>query len=198
MGFLPLPLLLALVATPMPPDRFAAWLLQADRLQLERGCEDPAIGAADARRRQIRDRLLVLNPAPQPFEVVMADATALLGCGSPDSAAVVLQRSSPGSPEQRRRWLLLRWRAAAAGLDHRQAALALRRLVDGDLQALATVTLQPGWSGLEQLAEHEAALGHNLIAAELLLLAPSPAPRQLTPCAAIQWRLHGWRLPGSS
>ena len=185
MGSLSLPLLLALVAAPMAPAAFTEWLQQSDRQQLEQGCVDPAIGTAHARRQQIRDRLLELHPAPQPFEVVMADATALLRCGSPDSAAVVLQRSSPGSPEQQRRWLLLRWRAAAAGLDHQQAALALRRLVKGDLPALAALELQPGVNGLEQLAEHEAARGQRLTAAELLLLAPSPAPRQLS--RAAEW-----------
>lgn len=179
MGSLSLPLLLALVAAPMAPAPFTEWLQQSDRQQLEQGCVNPAIGTAHARRQQIRDRLLELHPAPQPFEVVMADAMALLRCGSPDSAAVMLNRTSPGSPEQRRRWLLLRWRAASAGLDHRQASLALRRLVEGDLQKLAGLTLEPGRNGLDQLAEHEAALGHSVLAAELLLLAPSPAPQRL-------------------
>ena len=193
MGLTSIPLALSLLAAavpvpeaaPMASEAFAAWLQQANREELELGCVDPAIGMANARRQQIRDRLLELDPAPQPFDVVLANATALLRCGSPDSAAVVLQRTSPGSPQGRRQWLLLRWRAAAAALDHRQAALALRRLVSGDLRALAELELEPGLTGLDQLAEHEAALGRSLVAAELQLMVTSPSPRQLS--RAAEW-----------
>ena len=193
MGLTSIPLALSLLAAAVPAPKaapiaseaFAAWLQQANREELELGCVDPAIGMADARRQQIRNRLLEIDPAPQPFDVVLANATALLRCGSPDSAAVVLQRTSPGSPQARRQWLLLRWRAAAAGLDHRQAALALRRLVRGDLQALSELELEPGLTGLDQLAEHEAALGRSLIAAELQLMVPAPSPRQLS--RAAEW-----------
>ena len=193
MGLNSIPLALSLLAAavpaaeaaPMASEAFAAWLQQSNLEELELGCVDPAIGMANARRQKIRDRLLELYPAPQPFDVVLANATALLRCGSPDSAAVVLQRTSPGSPQGRRQWLLLRWRAAAAALDHRQAALALRRLVRGDLQALSELELVPGLAGLDQLAEHEAALGRSLIAAELQLMVPAPSPRQLS--RAAEW-----------
>ena len=170
---------------PMASKAFSAWLQQSDREELAQGCLDPAIGTSNARRQQIRNRLLELDQAPQPFEAILANATALLRCGSPDSAAVVLQRTSPGSPQQRRQWLLLRWRAAASALDHRQAALALRRLVNGDLRALAELELEPGLNGLDQLAEHEASLGRMLIAAEVQLMAPAPQPRQLS--RAAEW-----------
>ena len=115
----------------------------------------------------------MLHPAPDSFELVVANATALLTCGSPDSAARVLNRISPAVGEERRRWLRLRWQAAAAGLDHREAALALRRLVNGDLIALASLELGDGRLGLDQLAEHEAALGRQQEAAAVLLLAPN-------------------------
>ena len=154
---------------PMAEERFQQWLLESDLQQLERGCTDPLIG----RQQEIRDRLLVLHPAPDSFELVMANATALLTCGSPDSAARVLNRISPAVGEERRRWLRLRWQAAAAGLDHREAALALRRLVNGDLIALASLELGDGRLGLDQLAEHEAALGRQQEAAAVLLLAPN-------------------------
>ena len=180
MGITPVPLLLTLLA----PASFAQWLQQADLGQLEQACSDPQIGASDGQRQQIRDRLLVLHPAPQAFELVLANANALLRCGSPDSAAVVLQRVSPGTAEQRSRWLTLRWRAAAAGLDHRQAALALRRLVDGDLAALTAVELDPGVNALDQLAAHEAALGRQRVAADVQLLAPAPTAQQLARAAA--------------
>ena len=70
------------------------------------------------------------------LELVQANAEALMSCGAPEAAAVVLNRYLPRVGDERRQWLLLRWRAAAAALDHRQAALALRRLVDGNLKAL--------------------------------------------------------------
>ena len=177
MGIHPLPMLLSLLAAaiplsepqPMAEERFQQWLLESDLQQLERGCTDPLIG----RQQEIRDRLLVLHPAPDSFELVVANATALLTCGSPDSAARVLNRISPAVGEERRRWLRLRWQAAAAGLDHREAALALRRLVNGDLIALASLELGDGRLGLDQLAEHEAALGRQQEAAAVLLLAPN-------------------------
>ena len=181
MGIQPLPMLLSLLAAaaplsepqPMAEERFRQWLLESDIQQLELGCGDPLIGASNGRRQQIRDRLLVLHPAPQSFELVMANANALLTCGSADSAARVLNRISPAVGEERRRWLRLRWQAAAAGLDHREAALALRRLVNGDLIALASLELGDGRLGLDQLAEHEAALGRQEEAAALLMLAPT-------------------------
>ena len=181
MGIQPLPMLLSLLAAatplsepqPMAEERFQQWLLESDLQQLELGCSDPLIGATGVRQQQIRDRLLVLHPAPESFELVMANATALLTCGSPDSAARVLNRISPAMGEERRRWLRLRWQAAAAGLDHREAALALRRLVNGDLIALASLELGDGRLGVDQLAEHEAALGRQEEAAAVLLLAPN-------------------------
>jgi len=159
----------------MPELRFQQWLLEANLLQLEQACVDPLIGATSIRKQQIRDQLLLLHQAPQPFEQLMAAARALLTCGSPDSAAVVLNRISPGAGDQRRQWLSLRWQAAAAALDHRQAALALRRLVNGDLVALASLELVNGRRGLDQLAEHEAAIGRLNEAAAVLLMAPNPA-----------------------
>ena len=182
MGIQPLPMLLSLLAAaaplsepqPMAEERFQQWLLESDLQQLELGCGDPLISAGGGRRQQIRDRLLVLHPAPQSFERVMANASALLTCGSPDSAARVLNRISPAQGEERRLWLRLRWQAAASALDHREAALALRRLVNGDLIALADLDLGDGRLGLDQLALHEAALGRQDEAVGLLLLAPNP------------------------
>ena len=182
MGIQPLPMLLSLLAAaaplsepqPLAEERFQQWLLESDLQQLELGCGDPLISAGGGRRQQIRDRLLVLHPAPQSFERVMANASALLTCGSPDSAARVLNRISPAQGEERRLWLRLRWQAAASALDHREAALALRRLVNGDLIALADLDLGDGRLGLDQLALHEAALGRQDEAVGLLLLAPNP------------------------
>ena len=182
MGIQPLPMLLSLLAAAAPlsepqsmaEERFQQWLLESDLQQLELGCGDPLISASGGRRQQIRDRLLVLHPAPQSFDRVMGNASALLTCGSPDSAARVLNRISPAQGEERRLWLRLRWQAAASALDHREAALALRRLVNGDLIALADLDLGDGRLGLDQLALHEAALGRQDEAVGLLLLAPNP------------------------
>ena len=182
MGIQPLPMLLSLLAAaaplsepqPMAEEPFQQWLLESDLQQLELGCGDPLISASGGRRQQIRDRLLVLHPAPQSFDRVMANASALLTCGSPDSAARVLNRISPAQGEERRLWLRLRWQAAASALDHREAALALRRLVNGDLIALADLDLGDGRLGLDQLVLHEAALGRQDEAVGLLLLAPNP------------------------
>lgn len=182
MGIQPLTMLLSLLAAatplsepqPMADERFQQWMLESDLQQLELGCGDPLISASGGRRQQIRDRLLVLHPAPQSFDRVMANASALLTCGSPDSAARVLNRISPAQGEERRLWLRLRWQAAASALDHREAALALRRLVNGDLIALADLDLGDGRLGLDQLVLHEAALGRQDEAVGLLLLAPNP------------------------
>ena len=126
---------------PIGEERFQQWLQESDLRQLLLGCADPLTGASSGRKQQIRDRLMVLHPAPQSFELVMANANGLLTCGSPDSAARVLNRISPAEGKERRLWLRLRWQAAAAALDHREAALALRWLVNGYLFTLADLDL---------------------------------------------------------
>ena len=148
MGIQPLPMLLSLLAAaaplsepqPMAEEPFQQWLLESDLQQLELGCGDPLISAGGGRRQQIRDRLLVLHPAPQSFERVMANASALLTCGSPDSAARVLNRISPAQGEERRLWLRLRCRPRLPRWITAKR-LTLRRLVNGDLIALADLDL---------------------------------------------------------
>ena len=174
-----------MVMLAMGPGAFETWLLEANRDQLEQGCMDPAIGLVQGRRQQIRERLLALHSIQPTVDAVMAYAMALLRCGSPDSALAVLQRINPESQQDRQQWLLLRWRAANAGLNHREAALALRLWANGNLPALAELALEPGLTGMEQLAEHEAAMGRNLVAAELLLMVPSLVPHQLS--RAAEW-----------
>ena len=185
MGILSLPFALMLLAAtapgagtalqqtlPMEEKAFRRVLLERDLSILEQACLDPMIATSSRRKQALRDRLLVLNPVPETLESVLIQANALLSCGSPDTAAIVLNRYSPAAGEDRRQWLLMRWQAAAAALDHRQAALALRRLVDGDLIALGLITLEEERNALDQLAEHEAAQGRILVAAELMLQAP--------------------------
>ena len=185
MGILSLPFALMLLAAtapgegtalqqrlPMEEKAFRRVLLEQDVSILEQACLDPMIATSSRRKQALRNRLLVLNPVPETLASVLIQANALLSCGSPDTAAIVLNRYSPAAGEDRRQWLLMRWQAAAAALDHRQAALALRRLVDGDLIALGLITLDEERNALDQLAEHEAAQGRMLVAAELILQAP--------------------------
>lgn len=122
--------------------------------------------------------LLRVRPAPQPLAVVLANADALMRCGAPDSALLVLNRFSPSPGGEQVQWLLLQWRAANGALDHRQAAEALRRLVSAsgrNLEALLVPVAQDDkgrWqtrSALDLLAAHLEALGQRDQAAELLL-----------------------------
>ena len=201
MGILSLPFALMLLAAaapgegtalqqtlPMEEKAFRRVLLERDLSILEQACLDPMIATSSRRKQALRNRLLVLNPVPETLATVLIQANALLSCGSPDTAAIVLNRYSPAAGEDRRQWLLMRWQAAAAALDHRQAALALRRLVDGDLIGLGLITLEEERNALDQLAEHEAAQGRILVAAELILQAPLegvPGARRLA--RAAEW-----------
>ena len=170
-----LTLLAAVTAAPDPQvmseERFQTVLIEMDVAAAEQACLDPLIADTDRRRQDLRDRLLALHPVIDSLDLVLENAGALMSCGAPEAAAVVLNRYSPRAGDERRRWLLLRWRAAAAALDHRQAALALRRLVVGNLTALNAPLLPGQVNGLDQLALHEAAQGRNAVAVEVQLMA---------------------------
>ena len=170
-----LTLLAAVTAAPDPQvmseERFQTVLVAMDVAAAEQACLDPLIADTDRRRQDLRDRLLALHPVIDSLDLVLENAEALMSCGAPEAAAVVLNRYSPRAGDERRRWLLLRWRAAAAALDHRQAALALRRLVVGNLTALNAPLLPGQVNGLDQLALHEAAQGRNAVAVEVQLMA---------------------------
>ena len=170
-----LTLLAAVTAAPDPQvmseERFQTVLVEMDVSAAEQACLDPLIADTDRRRQDLRDRLLALHPVIDSLDLVLENAEALMSCGAPEAAAVVLNRYSPRAGDERRRGLLLRWRAAAAALDHRQAALALRRLVVGNLAALNAPLLPGQVNGLDQLALHEAAQGRNAVAVEVQLMA---------------------------
>ena len=167
-------LLAAVTAAPDPQvmreERFQMLLVDVDVAAAEQACLDPLIADSDRRRQALRDQLLALNPVIDSLELVLANAEALLSCGAPEAAAVVLNRYIPLAGDERRQWLLLRWRAAAAALDHHQAALALRRLVAGELSALDAPLLPGEGNGLDQLALHEAAQGRDAVAVDVLLM----------------------------
>ena len=176
MGIQPLPMLLSLLAAaaplsepqPMAEERFQQWLLESDLQQLELGCGDPLIGASSGRRQQIRDRLLVLHPAPQSFELVMANASALLTCGSTVRRGFSIGSAQRGGGAPPAALALAGGCAGSPRSGHPQ------RLVNGDLIALADLDLGDGRLGLDQLALHQAALGRQDEAVALPLLAPNP------------------------
>ena len=187
-----LTLLAAVAAAPDPQvmreERFQTVLLEMDVSAAQQACLDPLIADSDRRRQALRDRLLALHPVIDSLELVLANAEALMSCGAPEAAAVVLNRYSPRVGDERRQWLLLRWRAAAAALDHRQAALALRRLVAGNLSALDAPLLPGQVNGLDQLALHEAAQARNAVAVEVQLLGDLSGVQGATRLArAAQW-----------
>ena len=177
MGFVPLPLVLTLftavtpAASPLPwsDARFQELLVDGTITTMEEACLDPKAAGTKLRKQQLRDRLLAIHPVPASFDLTMRHAGALLTCGSPEGTALVLNRFSPARGDERRRWPMLRWQAAAAALDHRQAALALRRLVDGNVATLDEITLAGPRNGLDTLAEHEASQGRPQAAAWVLL-----------------------------
>ena len=167
---------------PMAAEAYQQVLLEGDVVQLGDACSDAARFGLGGRLKELRDRLMVVAPAPQPFAVVMANTRALLACKAPGSARRVLSRFGPGTDVQRREWLVLSWRIAAAARDHEAAVLALRRLAAGDLARLASVRLELGHdangipvtrSALDQLADHEAALNRLDRAAAVALSARS-------------------------
>ena len=153
-------------------------LLDADIAELTDVCADAARFGLDQRMRELRDRLMLVAPSPQPFEVVVANAQALMVCKAPVSAQSVLSRFGPAKGKQRRQWLLLSWQAASAALDHAGASLALRRLADGNLTALDRERLPVAEgsdgsvltrSALDVLVEHERSMGHVDAAISVLL-----------------------------
>ena len=202
MGFLPLSLTLLLAATPiavdepplqdkaapvleqaMAPEVFEAVLLEGDIPALQLACADAVQFGLQERLRLLRNRLMEVAPAPQPFEVVMANAQALMQCKAPDSVPVVLARFGPAPGRQRREWLLLSWQAAAAAFDQDRAVLALMRLVEGDRSRLEEERLIVGLddegqpqtrSALDLLAEHQIANGQESEAVLTLLAARTP------------------------
>ncbi|MEA5390968.1 hypothetical protein VB738_06800 [Cyanobium gracile UHCC 0139] len=170
---------------PEPPPlltdaEFADLLRDGDLEQLDAACRQSAEADQLERLRPLQQRLLTLHPAPQPLEVVLANADVLLSCRAPSEAMDVLNRFGPAAGAERVQWLQLQWRAAAAGLDHRRAALALERLrkeSGTSLDAIAlplqrredgTVISRPA---LELLALHLESRGFPRVGGELLVRA---------------------------
>ena len=176
---------------PSAPDRpgstpeavFQAQLRTADLPSLNLACQEAASFDFTTRLRLLQARLLAIAPAPQPLAVVLVNANALLSCRAPDAALSVLNRYSPARGRGLEQWLVLRWRAANAGLHHQLAAESLEQLAAGRLSTLETVALpfQLREDGslatrpaLDVYAEHLQALGRDQEAAAALLAGQMP------------------------
>ncbi|MCP9786469.1 hypothetical protein KBZ04_09425 [Cyanobium sp. N5-Cardenillas] len=166
---------------PLLSDKaFADLLRDGDLEQLDAACRQSADADLGERLRQLQQRLLTLHPAPQPLEVVLANADVLLSCRAPSEAMDVLNRFGPAAGAERVQWLQLQWRAASAGLDHRRAALALERLRQESGTSLDAIPLpllrrEDGTvisrSALELLALHLESRGFPKVGGELLVRA---------------------------
>ena len=168
---------------PLSQAEFQELLRHGTLEQLAEGCQRVVEEDRLDRLRRIRERLLLILPAPQPLPVVLANAEVLLSCNQPQAALTVLDRISPAAGAERLQWLLMQWRAAQAAMDHRRAALALERLGaarPARLEALllpvlrredGTVVSRPA---LDVLADHLQARGFPQAAASLLLASQEP------------------------
>lgn len=166
-----------------PEAVFQRQLKTADLPALNLACQEAVSFDFTTRLRLLQARLLAIAPPPQPLAVVLTNANALLSCRAPDAALSVLNRISPAAGRGREAWLVLRWRAANAGLNHALAAESLELLVAGQLQRLESVALpiQLRKDGtletrpaLDVYAEHLIALGRNQAAAAALLAGRMP------------------------
>ena len=167
----------------MPQEAFEIVLIEGGLPDLKLACEESASFGVNERLQLLRDRLMQVAPAPQTFDVVMANARALMSCKAPDSAQVVLSRYGPGPGPRRREWLLLSWQAASAALDQERTVLALLRLAEGDLTRLDAEQLVVGLDGqglprtrsaLDLLAEAQIASGQPDQAVITLLAGRTP------------------------
>jgi hypothetical protein len=168
---------------PLSQAEFQELLRHGSLEQLAEACQRVVAEDRLDRLRRIRERLLLILPAPQPLPVVLANAEVLLSCNQPQAALTVLDRISPAAGAERLQWLLMEWRAAQAAMDHRRAALALERLGaarPARLEALllpvlrredGTVVSRPA---LDVLADHLQARGFPQAAATLLLASQEP------------------------
>ena len=192
MGIQPLRMLLSLSLSFIASS--ALWPVNATQLEkllqhgdidaLRQACQESHRLSLRARLRRLRNRLMIVAPAPQPFDVVMANASALMDCRAPASAQTVLNRTRPVLGEEQQRWLLLSWRAANSALDHRRAALMLRRLAATGLVNFDGLYLEVGkradgklltQPARDLLAEHEIALGRSQEVVNVLLADRAPS-----------------------
>jgi hypothetical protein len=173
---------LALAALPIP-------VKAAGPGELHRSC-GAAVQAGDkATLRGLQQQLQASLLIPLQLDAVLATAEALLACAAPEAALKVLARISAAPGEERRRWLVMQWRAAQSGLHHGLAAQALQALADDDPASLETLllpldavpaegstdravgSLRPA---IDLLADHLESLGETRLAAAVLLSSRQP------------------------
>lgn len=183
-----------LLSTPLLVLLAASWSLPAAAAVPPAGPRmSPAAEACAAAVRagapgEARRQRLLLQAGLQPpvgLEPVLQAAEALLACAAPEAALAVLARISPAPGEERRRWLLMQWQAAQAGLHHDRAAQALQALAGEELASLETLLLPLDGSGqaagppgrrpaIDLLADHLESLGQTRRAAVVLLSSRQP------------------------
>ncbi len=166
------------VSKPIDSVVYRKVLKEGDIDEIRSACINAAKFSLNIRLQKLSERLLEIAPAPQPFDVVLKNAQALLECKAPDAAGTVLGRFSPDEGSQRKQWLLLSWRAASAAMDHERASQVLQRLVRGNISELDSQQIIVGYlengspvrrSALDLLVEHELALGRSDSAGIVLL-----------------------------
>ena len=123
-------------APPALDPAFVALLKTGNLETLTQACQSALSDGNAGQLRLLQQRLLTIKPAPQPLPVVLANADGLLRCQAPDLALQVLARYAPAPGPERTFWLVMQWRAAAAGLHHDLAAQALQLLSAGKLPGL--------------------------------------------------------------
>jgi hypothetical protein len=172
---LPLGLLMLTLLAPSGRAEGAAPAAAADPAALAGACAAALAASDQLALRQLQQTLLQRPARPESLVPLLARAELLLSCRAPDGALQVLDRLSPAPGPDRRAWLLMRWQAAAAALDHRLAADSLVRLAEGNPAGLQALQLPVVLGSpvrrpaLDLLADHLESLGWRQQAAEVLL-----------------------------
>ena len=99
-------------------------------------CKKAARLSLNSRLRELTHQLERPPALTGSFDLDMERAKILLACKAPESSKKLLQRLNPNTANEKEAWSILFWQASNAVMDHKSAALALRRLAEGDLQKL--------------------------------------------------------------
>ena len=146
--------------------------------QLRVACSDAANRSSDRRLRELSQHLKSSAQSTNSFDLEMQRAAAFMACKAPENAQQVLQGINPTNIAEQKSWSRLLWKASNAVMDHSNAALALRRLAEGNLQRLDDEPITVGNTqegtpltrlALDLLAEHERLNGRCEVAARVLL-----------------------------
>ena len=145
--------------------------------QIKFNCSQAAKSSTDQLLRESSELLMDL-PQQDSFQQQIDRAEALLVCKAPRNAQALLKGIIPRNETQQRVWSTLFWQASNALMDHSSAALALRKLSQGNLQNLDDELIVVGFRSdgaplerwaLDLLAEHERLIGRCASSAKVLL-----------------------------